>query len=180
MKATIKNIDTTSVELARTIGTINTYIDVMDTITQYHKSPNNFWNLIFTALYDLIVIESFKLIDEKNLSIFSLIAQIKHLHPEHKVELNEDYKNLKKIINADDFKLIQHRHTQKAHTSKRTNPSLPRFADLPKIIGLLQHCENLLKKYNLWIKGPKYSINFNSIYAGGHTEILNYLAKTLN
>ncbi len=174
-----KDYDTTSIVLARTIGKIRTNIDVMNTIAKYQKTDNDFWDLVFNSLYDLIVIDSFKLVDKKNLSVFSLINEAKGKSPTNVDELDKDYSELQKWINREEFKLIEHRHTQQAHHSRKTNSSLPRRVDFNDIMSLLAKCESLIKKYNKWIKGPKYSTNFNSIYAPGHEDLLQYVSKII-
>ena len=179
MKPHSRDIDSSSVVLARIIGTVHTYIDLMSTIAKYQNNQNSFWDLVFNSLYDLVVIESYKLIDAKNLSVFSLIKQIKGVRPNDIVELDKDHGELKKLVDETDFRLIEHRHSQKAHTAKAINATLPRFADLSKIEELLNLCESLLRKYNGWIKGPKYSIDFSSIYAGGHKEMLDYVTRII-
>ena len=141
-------------------------MDILNTIARNlnnnKKIQNSFWDLTANSYYDLIVIESFKLVDnKKNLSVFSLINQVKGVRPMDIEELNEDYKELKKLIDADDFKLIQHRHNQKAHHSKKHN-DLPRYANLNETIQLIDVCQKLISKYNLWIKGSKYSIDLST------------------
>lgn len=176
-----KNYDTTSVILARTIGAIRTNIDLMETIAKYQRSDNSFWDLVFNSLFDLIVIDSFKLIDKKNLSIFSLINEAKGLSPNNmQEELDKDYSELNKWINKSDFYLIRHRHTRKAHHSKKTESSLPIFADINEILEVTRKCELLIRKYNSRIKDSKYSVDFNSIYAGGHANILEYVSRIIN
>jgi len=175
-----KDYDTTSVILARTIGSVRTNIDLLNTIAKNQKADNDFWDLVFNSFYDLIIIDSFKLIDKKNLSLFSLIKEAKGITPEKFEELTNDYKELQNYINEPEFNIIQHRHSQKAHHSRKVNNSLPRYADLNQIIDLLKKCESLIKKYNEWIKGEKYSINFNSNYAGGHKQLLEYVSKIIS
>ncbi len=177
---TNKDYDTTSVILARTIGAIRTNIDLMEAIAKYQKVENSFWDLIFNSLFDLVVIDSFKLIDRKNLSVFSLIKEAKGLAPNHIEELDNDYNELKEWINRPEFELIQHRHTRKAHHSKSNNSLLPRFANINEILEVLRRCELLIRKYNGWIKGSTNSIDFNSIYAGGHYSILEYVSRIVN
>lgn len=180
MKPKPKDINTISVELARIIGKTRTYIDIIGTIASFHKTQNSFWDLIIDALYDLVVIDSFKLIDGKNLSIYLLIELIKGIRQSDVDELDSDKAELISLTNANDFLLIRHRNNQKAHIPKTTSANLPRHADLSKIIELLDLCETKLKKYNRWIEGEYYSIDFNSIYAGGHQEILDYITKIVN
>lgn len=175
-----KDYDTTSVILARTIGAIRTNVDLMEAIAKYQKIENSFWDLIFNSLFDLVVIDSYKLIDKNNLSVFSLIKEAKGLVPSHVEELDNDYRELKKWINRPEFELIQHRHTRKAHHSKSNNSLLPMFADINEILEVLRKCELLIRKYNDWIKGSTYSIDFNSIYAEGHKNILDYVSRIVN
>lgn len=176
--ATQININESPIVLARTIGKIHTYIDIISAIAK-KQNQNSFWNLVGNSLYDLTVIESFKLIDKKNLSVFSLIKQVKGAHPDKTNELDKDYEVLDALIKAPDFHLERHRHTQKAHIPQKINAPLPRYADLSKIKELLDSCETLIKKYYKWIKGPIQSIPFRSSFAGGHEEILDYVSKTI-
>ena len=75
-----KDYDTSSIVLVRTIGEIRTHFDLMDSIATNQKESNSFWDLICENLYDLIILDTFKLIDKKNLSLFFLIKELKGLN----------------------------------------------------------------------------------------------------
>ena len=175
-----KDYDTSSVILARTIASIRTYFDLIDSIVKNQKVHNDFWDLIFENLYNSIILESFKLIDKKNLSLFSLIKEVKGTKTDKIEELDNDFKELSDFINDKDFKIIQHRHTQVAHHSRKSDYSLARFAELNQVLNLLTKCEELITKYNSWIKGDSYRIDFNSKYAGGHSHLLKYVSTIIS
>jgi len=175
--------DTSMVHLTRIIGKIRTYIDIIEKAAEELSKKNienSFWNIVISSFYDLIIIESYKLIDKKNCSIFSLINSVKNIEPQSINETEEDKTHLNTYIKNKNFLLKKHRHTQKAHLSIESNPNLPQFADLIEINKLLTISEDIIKKYNKLIKGDKYNIDFNSIYAGGHKNILNYISQLIS
>ncbi len=172
--------DSSSVWLANTIAKVRTYLDIIQIIAiNLHTKniKNSFWELTFQTYDDLIVIETFKLFDKKNLSMFYLMKKLKEVKPEKDSEIQADFENLNKLVGNTD--LEQHRHNQKAHLPIKTNKTLSRFADFSDIIKVLDYSEELIKKYNLWVKGSKYSIDCKSIYTNGHKEVLDYISKII-
>jgi hypothetical protein len=150
----------------------------MGAIAQHAEGGSLLWNLMFESLYDLVVIEAFKLIDdEKNLSLFSVIESLKEKGGCDGAELSEDQEKLRAMVAAPGFNLIQHRHTQKAHISKKLHPQLPRFADISKLEALLVYAETLIQKYLSWINGAGYSIDLTSIYAAGNEQLLDEIRR---
>ncbi len=170
--------------LALIISKVRTYYDIMNEIAENLNTKNfdnSFWDLVFNALYDLVVIESHKIIDgnKSSVSIFYLMEMAGTISPQNKKEIEGDFEDLKKLINEPNFLLKRHRSTQKAHLAKKRDSQLPRFADLSDVLKLLSISESLIKKYNKWIKGDTYIINFNSMYAGGHKGILDYISRLI-
>ena len=173
-----KNYDTSSVILVNTICKIRTYFDIIGYTSKSLNECNvdsDLWNVIITGFSDLLIIESYKLVDESNLSLFHLINKVKEEVPDKKPELEQDYSDLRNITNPHGSRcqLIQHRHLRKAHLAKKPSPStLPRFVDFNEILTILDFSEKLISKYNNWIKGPKNSLRFNSMFAPNHDNIL--------
>jgi len=179
MKKQEFTFNTLSIKLSLIIGKVYTYIDIMEEIS---KNPNiesnSFWGLIFNALYDLVIIESFKLIDKKNLSLFSLIKRAIELKRENKDELEKYKDTLIKDVSNDFQFLIQHRNTQKAHSTKKQNSlKLPRYANLNKILKLLEISKNIIEECCKKITGHDLNRNFNSIFTPNHNNILDYISK---
>lgn len=177
MPNNLEEFDSSSIHMACIIRKTHTYIDVIEEIGKCHEG--SFWDLIIQALYDLIIIESYKLIDKKNRSMFSLMDCVKWVNTEKETEVATDISNLDDHISKSEFLLKKHRHTRVAHVPKKRSNTLPRFADIKEILNILDTCENLIKKYNKWTKGNKYSTDFKSMYAGGHDSILKYIQKLI-
>jgi hypothetical protein len=182
MKTPIMDFDSTSVVLANSVAKIMTYFDVLHAIMKSTKESNNknsFWKLTYSAYYDLIILESFKLIDKKNLSLFYLINLIKQIQPDKIEEFQKDYDSLNKIINNKDFTLPQHRHTLKAHHSKRIDMELELVISAKDMHYVLSTSEALIKKYNRYVKGDKYKLDFSSIYCNGHKGMIDYVSHII-
>lgn len=166
--------DSMNIHLSRTISITNTYIDVMVSIS---KKYNDFWDLIFNALYDLIIIESYKLTDTQSsgMSIQDLLKTTKTLLPQELKEIDRDIKSFNKFCKK--LELTKHRHQLKAHIAKKGSNNLNKENVVYEISELLKTSQKLLEKYSYKITGRKQSVKFDSIYAGGHSEILNYIKQ---
>lgn len=174
--------DTTSVHVARLVGKVRTYLDIFnELIKKDPKNKNDFLSLIINALYDLIIIETYKLIDknESSISLFHLMAEVikcEELNLEQKKQVLKKKADLEKIFTQKCAVKI-HRNKLKAHSSNESNLDIRRFIDLNEIYAVLNISEELVRQYNLWVKGDRYSIDFSSVYAGGHKSILEYISS---
>jgi hypothetical protein len=177
--------DNNSIRLSMVICKIRTYFDILSEVGKNHMNmyaQNAFWPLISNALHDSIVIESFKLIDKSNKnnhSMFSLMDCVKEVSSDNVHEIESHQKTLNNLINHKDFRLQEHRHTQTAHLGT-SSETLSRFADFYHINALLQVSEGFIKSYNKWIKGNENVRGFDSVFAGGHQNVLDYISKVID
>ncbi len=183
-KETTEKFDyhTTSVHIARIVGKVRTYLDVFyELIKQDPENRNDFLSLIANALYDLIIIETSKLIDknEASISLFHLMEEAgkdSKLNDEQKREILDKKEELANIF-SQKCELKIHRNKQKAHSSNEHGQDISRFIDFAELYKVLDLSEELVKKYNLWIRDAGYSISFDSTYVGGHKNLLKYISS---
>lgn len=173
MENTKADYDTYSVHLARIIGNVRTYLDLIEAIS--NKPKNAFWNVVVDVLYSQIVIESYKLIDKdrKVVSLSSINRIICKLHTNKKDEIDQDLMKIKKFQN-NEFCIHKHRNSRIGHLNINNAPYY-RLINFEELGSFLQFAENIIKKYNKWEKGDKYSIDFSSIFAEGHSSLIKYV-----
>lgn len=161
-----------AIHLARIVGGVRTHIDFADRMAQkLGDKQSSFWGIIFRALVDKIVLESSKLIDgrRESVNMFSLMKILCRLHPKHKMEIQTDRKELNSL--KDSFTPKLYRDEMLGHF--RLHGKLETLdIDFGQIVRLLAYSEKLLRKYNLWEKGDRYSVDYTSMFAGGHESIL--------
>lgn len=172
--------NTAVVHLTNTIRRVHTYLDIMETSAKTLSGrSNSFWDLIFLALYELVIIESCKLIDKSrnSLSLKYVMREIKSIKPAKKSEVEKDIKNLNQYTKGI-LKLI--RDNKIAHNTTNINLNLSRIADLGEILDLLAFSEEVLSKYTVWTIGKQHRIHFTSVFPGGHKNMLKYISRLIN